>query len=57
MIMRRISAFTLIELLVSLALSGLLLVIINQQLQNSFFLNKKIEDQLEFKLQVETIFV
>lgn len=56
MTIRRLSAFTLIELLVSLALSGLLLVIINQQLQNSFFLNKQIEDQLEFKLQVETIF-
>lgn len=53
---KRLQAFTLIELLVSIALSGLLIVLINQQIQNSFFSNSKIKNQLEYRLQIEAIF-
>jgi len=53
---KRLKAFTLIELLVSIALSGLLIVLINQQIQNSFFSNSKIKNQLEYRLQIEALF-
>ena len=49
----RKSAFTLIELLVSLALSGILILILNNLISNSFFMDSKIRNQLEYRLQIE----
>ncbi len=49
-------AFTLIELLVSLALSGMLIVLLNSQITSSFFTDAKIKDQLEYRLEIENIF-
>ena len=46
-------AFTLIELLVSLALSGLLIVLLNSQITH--FHQYKIKDQLEYRLEIENI--
>jgi prepilin-type N-terminal cleavage/methylation domain-containing protein len=48
-------AFTLIELLVSLALSGLLIVLLNSQISSSIFTDAKIKDQLEYRLEIENI--
>lgn len=53
MILFRKSAFTLIELLVSLALSGVLILILNNLISNSFFVDSKIRNQLEYRLQIE----
>ena len=53
---KRLGAFTLIEMLVALALSGMLIVIINQQIQHSFSFDSKIKTQLEYRLKVEFIF-
>ena len=52
----RKSAFTLIELLVSLALSGILIVLLNGQITSSFFTDARIKDQLEYRLEIESIF-
>ena len=49
-------AFTLIELLVSLALSGMLIVLLNSQITSSFFTDAKIKDQLEYRLEIESVF-
>ena len=51
-----ITAFTLLELLIALTLSGLLIVMINQQIQNSFFVDSRYKNQLEYRLKIETIF-
>ena len=51
-----ITAFTLLELLIALTLSGLLIVMINQQIQNSFFADSRYKNQLEYRLKIETIF-
>jgi len=56
MICTRKHAFTLIELLVSLALSGMLIVLLNSQITSSFFTDAKIKDQLEYRLEIESIF-
>ena len=52
----RQSAFTLIELLVSLALSGLLIVLLNSQITGAIFTDVKIKSQLEYRLEIESIF-
>ena len=52
----RTPAFTLIELLVSLALSGLLIVLLNSQITSAIFTDVKIKDQLEYRLEIESIF-
>ena len=52
---RRKPAFTLIELLVSLALSGLLIVLLNNQITNSIFTDAKIKKQIEYRLDIESI--
>jgi len=52
----RITAFTLLELLIALTLSGLLIVMINQQIQNSFLADSRYKNQLEYRLKIETIF-
>ena len=52
----RAPAFTLIELLVSLALSGLLIVLLNSQITGAIFTDIKIKDQLEYRLKIESIF-
>ncbi len=52
----RAPAFTLIELLVSLALSGLLIVLLNSQITHKIFTDIKIKDQLEYRLKIESIF-
>ena len=52
----RQSAFTLIELLVSLALSGLLIVLLNSQITGAIFTDVKIKSQLEYRLEIERIF-
>ena len=49
-------AFTLIELLVSLALSGLLIVLLNSQITGAIFTDVKIKNQLEYRLKIESIF-
>ena len=51
-----ITAFTLLELLIALTLSGLLIAMINQQIQNSFFADSRYKNQLEYRLKIETIF-
>ena len=52
----RLEAFTLIELLVSLVLSGLLIIILNQQIQNAFLFDSRMKSQLEYRLNVESVF-
>lgn len=51
----RKSAFTLIELLVSLAISGVLILILNNLINNSIFTDAKIQDQLEYRLKIESL--
>ena len=48
-------AFTLIELLVSLALSGVLIVLLNSQITNSIFTDVKIKKQNEYRLEIESV--
>lgn len=52
----RLEAFTLIEVLISLALSGMLIVILNQQIQNSFQFDSRIKNQMEYRLDIESVF-
>tara|TARA_B100000768_G_scaffold135643_1_gene126503 strand:- start:2706 stop:3200 length:495 start_codon:yes stop_codon:yes gene_type:complete len=51
----RKSAFTLIELLVSLAISGVLILILNNLINNSIFTDAKIQNQLEYRLKIESL--
>jgi len=51
----RKSAFTLIEVLVSLAISGVLILILNSLITNSIFTDAKIQDQLEYRLKIESL--
>ena len=48
-------AFTLIELLVSLALSGVLIVLLNSQITNALFSDAKIKNQIEYRLEIENV--
>ena len=48
-------AFTLIELLVSLALSGVLIVLLNSQITNALFSDTKIKNQIEYRLEIENV--
>ena len=48
-------AFTLIELLVSLALSGVLIVVLNSQITNALFSDAKIKNQIEYRLEIENV--
>ena len=51
----RAPGFTLVELLVSLALSGLLIILLNSQITNAIFTDAKIKNQLEYRLKIESI--
>ena len=50
-----IPAFTLIELLVSIALSALLIILLNNQIMNSISSDKIIKTKVEYRLEIENI--
>ena len=52
---RNLTAFTLIEVLISIALTGLLIVLLNNQITGSLKTDQKIKDKMEYKIEIETI--
>ena len=52
---RKLTAFTLIEVLISIALTGLLIVLLNNQITGSLKTDQKIKDKMEYKIEIETI--
>ena len=52
---RKLTAFTLIEVLISIALTGLLIVLLNNQITGSLKTDQNIKSKMEYKIEIETI--
>ena len=51
--LRNLTAFTLIEVLISVALSGLLIVLLNNQITGSLKTDQNIKSKMEYKIEIE----
>ena len=49
------SAFTLIEVLISVALSGLLIILLNNQITGSLTTDHHIKNKIEYRIEIENI--